>query len=157
MKPLRGSITDRLPVSPDDLFDLISSVHRLPEWNEHIHHVVDAPSGPPRKGDEWVVEIRAMGTRWNSRSRVEDVDRDARRFALVSQTDDGNPSHARWKWEVVPIDGEAEITVTWEIHPKTFWRKVLIARIRHRQLKEEVRGSIRAAEQAVERSRRETG
>jgi hypothetical protein len=151
MKPLRGSVTDRLSVSPDDLFDLISSVDRLPEWNEHIHHVVDAPAGPMRAGDEWVVEMRAMGTRWNSRSRVEEVDRDAHRLALVSRTDDGNPSHANWKWEVVPADGEAEITVTWELYPRTFWRKVLLARIRHRQLKDEVRGSIRAAARAADR------
>ncbi|MGH2730170.1 MAG: SRPBCC family protein, partial [Actinomycetota bacterium] len=153
MKPLQGSVTDRLSVPPDDLFDLISSVDRLPEWNEHIHHVVDAPTGPTREGDEWVVEIRVMGTRWNSRSRIEELDRDARRLSLVSQTDDGNPSYGRWKWQVMPVGGKAEITVSWELYPKTFWRRVLIARIRHRQLRDEVRSSLRAARRAaVERS-----
>lgn len=149
MKPLRGSITERLAVPPDDLFDLISSVDRLPNWNEHIHHVVEAPSGNPREGDEWVVEIRAMATHWNSRSRVQEVDPDARRFALRSQTDDGNPSYGLWTWQVTPVADTAEVTVTWELHPQTFWRRILISRIRHRQLKEEVKNSLREAERTL--------
>ena len=149
MKPLEGSITERLSVSADDVFDLISSVDRLPEWNEHIHHVVKAPSGPTRVGDEWIVEIRAMASRWNSRSRIEAADRDARRFALRSQTDDGNPSYAIWEWLMKPAGDETDVTVSWQLHPKTFVRRFLLARIRHRQLKEEVRGSLRAAERAV--------
>jgi hypothetical protein len=34
---------------------------------------------------------------------------------------------------------------TWELRPKTFWRRTLLARIRHRQLKKEVRASLAAA------------
>ena len=149
MKPLRGSVVDILSVSADDLFNLISSAQRLPEWNEHIHHVVDAPSGEARPGDEWVVEIRAMGSKWNSRSRIEDVDRDGRRFALRSQTDDGNPSYALWRWEITPNGDGSEIVVSWELYPKTFWRRALLSRIRHRQLVQEVHASLRAAEGAV--------
>jgi hypothetical protein len=140
MKPLRGSVVERGGGVGRDFFDLISSAESLPEWNEHIHHVVDAPAGEARPGDEWVVEIRAMGTRWNSRSRIKEVDRDGGRFALLSQTDDGNPSDAIWRWEVTAADRDAGVRVTWELYPKSFWRKVLISRIRHRQLKQEVRG-----------------
>lgn len=143
MKPLRGAVTERLRASPDEVFDLISNVQRLPEWNEHIHHVVEAPAGPTSAGDEWVVEIRALASRWNSRSRIEMIDREARRLGLVSQTDDGNPSRARWVWEVTPAAGGAEVVVRWEISPKTFWRKVLLSKIRHRQLKQEVRTSLK--------------
>ena len=149
MRPLEGSITERLSVAPDELFDLISTAGRLPDWNGHIHHVVDAPSGPTREGDDWVVEMRASGARWNSRSRIEEVDRNARRFALTARTDDGNPSFARWRWEMTPLEDATEVTVSWQLYPKTFWRKVLFARIRHRQLKEEVRESLRAAERAA--------
>ena len=149
MKPLEGSITERLSVPTDDFFDLISSVDRLPEWNERIHHVVEAPSGPTRPGDEWVVEMRAMASRWNSRSRIGAVDRDAGRFALRSQTDDGNPSYADWEWLMEPAGDGTDVTVAWQLYPKTFWRRFLLSRIRHRQLKEEVRGSLRAAERAV--------
>ena len=149
MTLLQATIRDRLSVPADDLFDLISNVDRLPEWNEHIHHVVDVPAGPLQQGDEWVVEVRVMGRGWLSRSRVEEIDRDARRLTVISQTDDGNPSHTRWTWEVVPVGGEAEIRVSWELHPKTFWRKVLFSKIRQRQLKQEVRGSLRTAERAT--------
>lgn len=149
MKPLEGSITERLSVSAGDFFDLISSVARLPEWNEHIHHVVEAPSGPPQAGDEWVVEMRAMASRWNSRSRLGVADRDAGRFALRSQTDDGNPSYAEWEWLMEPAGDGTDVTVSWQLYPKTFWRRLLFSKIRHHQLKEEVRGSLRAAERAI--------
>lgn len=149
MKPLEGNITEQLSAPADKLFDLISNAERLPEWNETIHHVVVAPDGETQPGDEWVVEVRAMASRWNSRSRIEKVDRDAGRFALRSQTDDGNPSYAKWEWALTPVDGHTDVTVSWQIHPKTFWRKFLLSRIRHRQLKEEVRGSLRAAERAA--------
>lgn len=149
MTSLMGSITERLSVRPEDFFDLISSARRLPEWNEHIHHVVQAPHRAPLAGDEWVVEIRAMRSRWNSRSQLQDVDRSGLRFTLVSQTDDGNPSYALWTWEITPANGASTVTVRWELHPETFWRKMLISRIRHRQLKEEVRTSLRAAEQTL--------
>lgn len=143
MKPLQGAVTEHLRALPDEVFDLISNVHRLPEWNEHIHHVVEAPAGPTSVGDEWVVEIRALASRWNSRSRIETVDREARRFGLVSRSDDGNPSHARWTWEVTPASGGADVTVRWELSPKTFWRKFLLSKVRHRQLKQEVRTSLK--------------
>lgn len=45
---------------------------------------------------EWVVEFRALGQRWRSRSTAEELDVAARRFAYRSGTDDGNPSYARW-------------------------------------------------------------
>ena len=149
MKPLEGNVTERLSVPAGELFDLISNVHRLPEWNEHIHHVVEAPDGETHPGDEWVVEIRAMASHRNSRSRIENVDREAGRFALMSQTDDGNPSYAKWEWLVTPANGQSDVRVSWQIYPKTFWRKFLLSRIRHRQLKEEVRGSLREAERAA--------
>ena len=149
MKPLRGSVSDQLSVRADDLFRLISTVDLLPEWNERIHRVVAAPADPIQQGDEWVVAMGLMGARWNSRSRVESIDREERRLTVISRTDDGNPSHSRWIWEVVPVDEEAWITVSWELYPETFWRKVLFSKMRHRQLKEEVRGSLKMAERVT--------
>ena len=73
----------------------------------------------------------------------------ARRFAYVTRTDDGNPSRAYWTWVLSPVENGTQVTVKWELHPKTFWRKTLFARIRHRQLKNEVRTSIGAVAAAV--------
>ena len=149
VEPLRGAVSDRLSVTDDDLFRLISTVDLLTEWNDHIYRVVAAPADPIRQGDEWVVAMGVMGKRWNSRSRVESIDRDERRLTVISQTDDGNPSFARWTWEVAPVDGESRITVSWELYPETFWRKVLFSKMRHRQLKAEVRASLKKAERVA--------
>ena len=149
MARLTGNVIERLSVPSDDVFAILTDAHRLPDWNEKIHHVVDAPTRAPRRGDEWLVEVRAMGSRWNSRSRIEEVDPLAKRFSLRSQTDDGNPSFARWTWQITPTEGGSEVTVSWEVNPKTFWRTILLSRIRHRQLKQEVRESLRAAERVL--------
>ena len=146
---LRGTLTEPVSARPEAVFELISSVHRLPEWNERIHHVVDAPEREAREGDEWVVEVRALGSRWNSRSQLQEVDREAMRLSLRSQTDDGNPSYGLWTWEIAPAGEGSQVTVRWELHPATFWRKTLLARIRHRQLKDEVQASLHAVERVL--------
>jgi hypothetical protein len=148
MASLHGSVTERVQVPAASLFGLISDIDRLPEWNELIQRVVERPT-EVNVGAEWVVEMRALGSRWNSRARVEDIDADAFRFAYRSRTDDGNPSYALWAWTLVPRQDEADVTVTWDLHPETFWRKSLLARIRHRSLRKEVRSSIRAAERIL--------
>ena len=48
-------------------------VDRLPEWNAIIAEVAERPDVVQRDA-EWVVEIKAMGTSWKSRSKVEEYD-----------------------------------------------------------------------------------
>ncbi|MEX1146012.1 MAG: hypothetical protein WEE69_11980 [Acidimicrobiia bacterium] len=111
--------------------------------------LVERPAEMARDA-EWVVEMRAMGNTWNSRSRVIEHDRGALRFCYRSQTDDGNPSYGLWTWTVQDAGSHAAtVTVTWELHPKTFARRALLARVRHRQLRKEVRESVRAVERAL--------
>jgi hypothetical protein len=148
MTSLHGSVTERVHVPAAPFFGLISDVDRLPEWNELIQRVVERPT-EMTVGAEWVVEMRALGSRWNSRATVEDVDADTFRFAYRSRTDDGNPSFALWTWTLEPRQDETDVTVTWDLHPETFWRKSLLARIRHRSLRNEVRSSIHAAERIL--------
>jgi hypothetical protein len=94
--------------------------------------------------------MRAMGNAWNSRSRVVEHDHGALRFCYRSQADDGNPSFGLWTWTVQDAGPEAAtVTVAWELHPKTFARRVLLARVRHRQLRNEVRESVRALERTL--------
>ena len=83
---------------------------------------------------EWVVEFRALGQKWRSRSTVEELDAAHRRFVYRSRTDDGNPSYGRWTWEVAVDPAGSRVTVTSELHPVTFWRRVHLGRIRARQL-----------------------
>ena len=51
------------------------------------------------------VEIKAMGTSWKSRSKVQECDPQQRVFAYRSCTDDGNPSYAIWRWHRTPREG----------------------------------------------------
>ena len=148
MTTFHGSVTDEIAADPDLLFGLITDIDRLPEWNSHIHHVVEAPA-ELETGSEWVVEMRAMGAKWDSRTCLEERDPEARYFSYVSRSDDGNPSRALWSWQLTPTATGTRVAVEWELRPKTFWRKRLFARIRHRQLQHEVRASLHAAEAAV--------
>jgi uncharacterized protein YndB with AHSA1/START domain len=146
---LHGSITETIGAPAAKVFALVSDIDRLPEWNAVITRVVERPAELTRDA-EWVVELRAMGNTWNSRSSVVEHDHGAMRFCYRTQTDDGNPSFAHWTWTVQDAGPEsATVTVAWELHPKTFARRALLARVRHRQLRKEVRESLRAVERTL--------
>ncbi|MGH9083939.1 MAG: SRPBCC family protein [Acidimicrobiales bacterium] len=119
--------------SPDDVFAIITDISGLPGWNTVITSVVERPDELV-PGAEWVVELRAMGQRWRSRSTLVDLDPIGRRFAYRSATDDGNPSWADWTWTVAEDPDGSRVTVALELHPVTFWRRVLLAKVRARQL-----------------------
>lgn len=119
--------------SPDAVFRTLTDMAGLPAWNAAMTSVIDEPA-TLEVGAEWVVEFRALGQSWRSRSTVEQLDVAGRRFAYRSRTDDGNPSYARWDWVVADDPAGSRVTVTWDLHPATFWRRVLLARIRARQL-----------------------
>ncbi|MPZ94802.1 MAG: hypothetical protein GEU96_07750 [Propionibacteriales bacterium] len=147
------ALTRHLDAQPDDALRVIADVHALPSWNAAITRVLDAPTSLT-VGDEWVVEMSALGQTWSSRSRLIALDRDARRFSYRSATDDGNPSYAEWTWTVAEAPGGCEVTVTWTLNPQTFWRRVLLGRIRQRQLTNtEVPTSLAALQAAVEAAR----
>jgi uncharacterized protein YndB with AHSA1/START domain len=145
----KSSTTTALGVPADTVFATITDIARLPDWNAIMTRVVEGPTHR-EPGAEWVVEFHALGTKWRSRSRVEEIDADARRFAYRAATDDGNPSYAIWRWEVVDAGGGCEVRVSWELNPVTFWRRNLLVHIRSRQLRrQEVPGSLAALAQAA--------
>lgn len=137
--------TAHIPADPNVVFATITDIARLPDWNDAIVRVVDSPTNLA-DGAQWVVELHALGQHWNSRSTVAHLDPEARRFGHRSQTDDGNPSWVDWHWSIDDgPDGGAEVTVAWELHPVTFWRRVLFSHIRRRQLaRTEVPASLAA-------------
>ena len=145
---LSGSVTQVVGVPAPELFALVTDLDRLPAWNQLIQGVVERPQTLARDS-EWVVELRTMGNTWHSRSRVLEHDHGAGRFVYRSQTDDGNPSFAIWTWMVDDDPAGSKVTVSWELHPKTFVRRVLMAPMRNHQLRNEVHASIRAAARAA--------
>jgi hypothetical protein len=54
------------------------------------------------------------------------------------------PSYVDWRWRVTPEADGARVTVEWTGHPKTSWRRLLLARMRRTQLHREVRASLDA-------------
>ena len=136
--------TQFVAARPDEVFALITAPERLTEWNEAIVQVLDAPE-QLSPGAEWVVQLSALGQSWPSRSSVVVIDRQARHFAYRSQTDDGNPSYADWSWKVADDPGGCEVTVSCTLYPATFWRRVLLSKIRSWQLRRrELPASLRA-------------
>jgi uncharacterized protein YndB with AHSA1/START domain len=132
-----------------DVFGLLTDVNRLPEWNTIIIKVLERPEALS-PGAEWVVQLKAVGNSWASRSTIEEFDTRRRVFAYRSRTDDGNPSYARWRWTVESAsESESRVTVSWELHPKTFWRRALLVRVRGRQLRREVPASIDSLARAL--------
>jgi hypothetical protein len=86
------------------------------------------------KGGSSVAGTTGVVLRWAGMHRV---------FAYRSGTDDGNPSYAIWRWVVEDAsDGGSKVTVSWDLNPATFWRRLLLARVRARQLRREVPASI---------------
>ena len=128
------STTQFIPSDPDSVFRLISTPALLAEWNRAIVRVVDAPA-QLSPGAQWVVQLSALGQSWQSRSTVLELDPASRRFSYRSQTDDGNPSYADWSWHVTDAPGGCQVTVSFVLHAVTFWRRVLLATVRARQLR----------------------
>src|SRR5688572_385607 len=122
-----------IEASPEAVFATLTDIARLPEWNGAMTKVVEEPEQLV-VGAQWVVEFRALGQTWHSRSTLEELDVAGRRFRYRSGTDDGNPSYAEWAWEVSDDPAGSRVTVRWSLHPISFWRRVLLVRIRSRQL-----------------------
>jgi Polyketide cyclase / dehydrase and lipid transport len=95
-----GSDAARLTAAADAVFTALVDIDHPPEWNARIHHVIESPASasPVAEGTEWVVQMRASGGRWPSRSRALVVDPVAHRFEYETHTDDGNPTSALWSW-----------------------------------------------------------
>jgi hypothetical protein len=128
-----ASVSAVLPIDGDVAFAALTDLARLPEWNEQMTAVVERPERLV-PGAQWVVELAVFGRRWRSRSTVGMIDAEARRFEYRTQTDDGNPSFTNWSWQVEPREQGCRVSVDWALHPATFWRRVLFARVRARQL-----------------------
>jgi uncharacterized protein YndB with AHSA1/START domain len=128
-----GSASAIMPANPDAVFRTVTDIAGLPSWNARMTSVIDQPVAL-EVGAEWVVEFHVLGRTWRSRSTVDELEVAGRRFAYRSRTDDGNPFEAQWAWEVTDDLAGSRVTVTWSLHPVTFWRRVLLGRIRARQL-----------------------
>ena len=140
----KGHTTAVLDAEPADVFAALTDIERLPQWNKRVERVLQPPDKPLAPGVEWVVKMSVPPASWPSRARVTAYDPGRMTFEHVSQSDDGNPSYATWRWTVAATDGGARLDVAWSVHPATFWRRFLFAKLRRSQLTEEVPASLAA-------------
>jgi len=121
----------------------ISDIARLPEWNSAITEVVESPAQlVPRA--VWKVRLHALGQTWVSTSTLDELDEPAGRVRYRSQTDDGNPSYADWEWLIARDGPGSRVTVAVTLHPVTFWRKRVLAKLRRPALRREMQTSLGA-------------
>lgn len=144
LNEFRGQASAVIDATPAEVFAAIATIDRLPEWNQRIATILEAPATPLAAGVEWVVQMSVPPAKWPSRSRVDAYDPDQGYFEHTSRSDDGNLSYVVWRWSVTPCPDHAKVTVEWIGHPKTFWRRLLFARMRRRQLQNEVPASLSA-------------
>ena len=151
MREFHGAATTRVSASAREVFDLITDLDRLPEWNQAIERILEHPEALT-PGAEWVVVMHPSGTpRWKSRSHLEEIEPCAR-LVYRSHSEDTNPSYARWQWEITPAHDGVQVTVSWDGHPKTIGRKLIAAPIRRRMLEREVAASLDALRRTLERA-----
>lgn len=131
---MRVSAARNITAPADAVFDLISNPRELPVWNQAVRRTLESPEHMA-PGAQWVIEMRALGQTWQSRSVLLELEREERRLRYRSGTDDGNPSYAEWTWSVTPDGSGCRVAVTADLHPATFWRRVLLGRVRARALR----------------------
>ena len=136
--------TTHVAADRDDVFDVITDIEHLPDWNLEIPRVVEMPP-VLEVGASWVVAIHAMRTRWESSSTVLELDRARGRFAYRSQTVDGNPSSADWRWVLEPgASGGTDVTVEVDLRPRTFVRRWVLSELRRPSLRRAMHTSLAA-------------
>ena len=149
MDEIHGRASLQVDATPQTVFDLVTDVGRLPEWNVAIETVLERPPALA-EGAEWTVKMHPPHLpSWTSISRLEELDRGRLRFAYETRNGDGNPSYTKWAWEVAGAGGSAEVAVSWDVYLKTADRKFFAGPIRKRQLAREVPNSLAAMAEAV--------
>jgi hypothetical protein len=145
LNEFHGHASAEIDAEPAEVFAEITAIDHLPEWNKRVARVTYSSEIPLGEGVEWTVQMSVPpGAKWPSRSRVLRYNSDDFNFEYVSQTDDGNPSFVIWRWEIARVPNGSQVHVAWDAHPKTFWRKLLFAKLRRRQLPSEVLASLHA-------------
>ena len=142
MRAIHDSAEMAIIADPRSLFDIITDLGRLPEWNGAIEKVIDRPPGVS-PGATWTVQMHpARLMRWRSVSTLEKIDPERMRFSYRTVNADGNPSYALWHWEVTSQGARATVSVRWDVCLETLDRQLLGGPVRRRQLRKEVAASL---------------
>ena len=130
------------------VFERITDLDHLPDWNTEIRRVIERPPAV-QVGAQWLVRIKAMGNGWDSRSTALVIDPEHGRFAYRSQTDDGNPSYAEWRWQLSPDPAGTRVDVEVDIRPRTSARRYVLSGMRRPSLHRAMRRSLDALDHVL--------
>lgn len=142
-----GGHTGHVDAAPDEVFAAITDIAGLPDWNDRIQRVLVEPDRLERDA-EWLVELKILGQRFQSRSRVLDIDPVARRFRYRSNPE-GDPDFATWTWEIAPDRSGSRVRVSWDLNPQQLANRLFWVRVRSRGLKKELPSSMAALESFI--------
>jgi uncharacterized protein YndB with AHSA1/START domain len=126
------------------IFETITDIDRLPEWNGAIPRVIDRPSALTT-GASWTVEMHpSRPLRWKSVSTLQELDAEGLRFSYRTVNADGNPSYSLWSWKLLPTQEGVRVALGWDVYLETLDRRLLAGPFRRRQLRKEVAASLTA-------------
>jgi hypothetical protein len=100
--------------SPEELYDMVADVTRMGEWSPVCTACWWDEGDGPRVGAKFTGRNERPERTWETRSEVVTADH-GRRFAWVVVEP---PTGARWDYSFVVVDGETEVTETWELPPE---------------------------------------
>ena len=127
---------------PQVIFDSITDIDYLPQWNDAIEQVIERPAGLTA-GATWTVEMHpARAVRWKSTSTLQELDPERLRLSYRTVNADGNPSYTLWCWELAPTPSGVQVSVHWDVYLETLDRRLLAGPIRRLQLRREVAASL---------------
>ena len=110
------------------IFDTITDIERLPEWNGAIEQVIDRPARLTPCA-MWTVEMHpARPVRWKSVSTLQELDTDALRFSYRTVNADGNSSYTLWTWTLTPRPSGVQVSVRWDVYLATLDRRLFAFR-----------------------------
>ena len=150
----RGRVIN-LAAPAREVFDLLIDADRLPEWNVQYHEVLRSPGRPIGLGDEWMVDLHAMGRRTSISSRATEVNPAALHFEHRSCSE-GDASSVAWSWQVTSQQSGTSLTVSWTLGPMSVWRRLLSGR-RHSVIGQQVAASLEQIDQVLSNQSRSRG
>lgn len=147
-KGTSGSATMVVRAAPEEVYDTVSDVRRIPEWSPecvHAHWIGDV--GAPRQGEKFLARNRRGLLRWGNRPRVTAAERPGHFAFVVSQPPFGDVT--RWSYRIGPgpEPGTSEVTERFELlrdQPRVNrWVLRLVGGVRDRE--GELEGNLQAS------------
>jgi hypothetical protein len=114
METLRHSSSIIIDRAPEELYDMVADVTRMGEWSPVCKACWWDEGDGPQVGAKFVGRNERPERTWETRSEVVAADRGhVFAFEVVEP-----PTHARWSYGFVAVDGGTELTEGWEFPPE---------------------------------------